>query len=181
MDKELTQVSKFISLILRHNPGRIGLTLDSGGWANVDELLTKAQHAGHPITRSQLEEVVAQNNKQRFRFSNDGMMIRANQGHSIDVNLGLEPLVPPAILYHGTATRFVENIRREGLLKRRRQHVHLSADVDTARMVGGRHGSPIILTVDTAAMHTAGYAFYCSENGVWLTDHVPAVFLTFPA
>jgi putative RNA 2'-phosphotransferase len=180
MDKELTQISKLLSLVLRHKPEEIGLTLDEGGWALVDELLTKAARAGRSISRQQLEAVVAQNNKQRFRFSDDGARIRANQGHSIAVELGLEPQAPPAILYHGTATRFLDSIRQQGLIKGKRQHVHLSADVATAQLVGQRHGSPIVLTVDAAAMATAGYPFYRAENGVWLTDQVPVTFLAIP-
>lgn len=180
MEKDLTQISKFLSLVLRHNPGLIDLHLDSGGWAAVDELLAKATMAGRTISREQLATVVAENNKQRFRFSDDGTRIRANQGHSIPVALDLVALEPPAILYHGTAIRFTDSIRQHGLIKGSRQHVHLSADVETAHKVGQRHGKPIVLTVDALAMHHAGYFFYRSENGVWLTEHIPLAFLTIP-
>ncbi|MCB0062887.1 MAG: RNA 2'-phosphotransferase, partial [Caldilineaceae bacterium] len=178
--KQITRFSKLLSLILRHDPGRIGLTLDAGGWADVDELLTKAAQAGHKISREQLAAVVAQNNKQRFRFNEDGTRIRANQGHSIPVDLGLEAQTPPPVLYHGTATRFLDSIRAEGLNRRSRQHVHLSADIETARKVGQRHGKPVILTVDAAAMHGDGHTFYRSDNGVWLVDAVPTAYLMFP-
>lgn len=180
-DRTIVRFSKFLSLILRHDPGRIGLTLDASGWADVDELLTKAANAGHTISREQLAKVVAQNHKQRFRFSEDGTRIRANQGHSLEVDLGLEPRIPPTILYHGTATRFLESIQQTGLHRRSRQHVHLSADVETAQKVGQRHGKPVILTVDAAAMQADGYTFYCSDNSVWLVDVVPAVYLTLPS
>ncbi|MEZ4617799.1 MAG: RNA 2'-phosphotransferase [Caldilineaceae bacterium] len=122
---------------------------------------------------------MAQNNKQCFRFNDDGTRIRANQGHSIAVELNLRPQVPPARLFHGTATRFLDAIQREGLQRQSRQHVHLSADEKTAHKVGQRHGKPVILTVDAAAMHADGHLFYLSDNGVWLTDHVPVHYLIF--
>lgn len=180
VDQQVAHLSKFLSLILRHHPDTIGLTLDEGGWTDVNELLRKATAAGQPISRQQLEDVVAHNNKQRFRFNADGTRIRANQGHSIEVDLGLEAQAPPSSLYHGTATRFLANIRQEGLRKGSRQHIHLTTDFDTAHTVGQRHGTPVILTVDATAMYGAGHLFYCSENGVWLTDHVPVNFLTIP-
>ena len=176
---ELVSTSKFLSLVLRHQPDVIGLSLDAEGWADIDELIRLAQ--GHkPLTRALIEAVVENNNnKQRFAISDDGQRIRARQGHSIDVDLGFVPVTPPALLYHGTATRFVASIRREGLVKRSRQHVHLSADADTATNVGARHGTPAILVVHAAEMVAAGHAFYRSENGVWLTDAVPADFIDF--
>lgn len=167
-----------MSLVLRHRPEVIGLTLDANGWAEIDALIRLSQ-AQHPLDLALIEQVVATNSKQRFAISDDGLGIRARQGHSIDVDLGLAPLAPPEWLFHGTATRFVDSIRREGLRKQRRQHVHLSADADTAAKVGARHGAPAILRVRAGAMATAGFAFYRSENGVWLTDAVPVEFIDF--
>ena len=170
---KLTSISKFISLVLRHQPGHIGLTLDNAGWADVSDLLGKAAAAGRPIRPEVLREVVERNDKQRFSFSEDGKRIRANQGHSVAVELGLAPLEPPAQLYHGTATRFLDAILRDGLHKRARHHVHLSADLATATAVGQRHGRVVVLLVDAAGMRQQGHEFYRSANSVWLTDHVP--------
>lgn len=175
---KLTSISKFISLVLRHQPEHIGLTLDSAGWADVSELLAKAAAAGRPIRPEVLREVVETNDKQRFAFSEDGRRIRANQGHSIDVELGLPPLEPPPQLYHGTATRFLDAILRDGLHKRARHHVHLSAELATATAVGQRHGRVVVLVVDAAGMRRQGHDFYRSANGVWLTDHVPPRYLS---
>jgi putative RNA 2'-phosphotransferase len=175
------KVSKFLSLVLRHQPDKIGLTLDAQGWANVDELLSKANQHGMRLTRDLMQQVVAQNDKQRFAFNADGTRIRANQGHSIKIDLGLEPLAPPEQLYHGTATRFVASIRQKGLLRGRRDYVHLSPDEMTARKVGARHGEPLVLVVNAGQMHAAGFTFYRAANGVWLTDHVPVEYLKFPA
>lgn len=172
--------SKFLSLILRHQPEKIGLHLDAQGWADVEELLTKAQAHGVVLTRPQLEQIVANNDKQRFAFSPDGQRIRANQGHSIRVDLGLEPQLPPSHLYHGTATRFLDSIRQQGLLARGRDHVHLSADLETAVRVGQRHGKPVVLRIQAEAMHEVGVLFYRSANGVWLVSHVPLNFIVFP-
>lgn len=172
--------SKFLSLVLRHQPELIGLELDAAGWAEIDRLIALAQ-PHRPLTRALIDAVVANNSKQRFAISEDGRRIRANQGHSIDIELGLQPVAPPVRLYHGTATRFVDAIRREGLDKRSRQHVHLSADADTATHVGARHGRPVVLIVHAGAMAAAGHAFFRSENGVWLTDAVPAGFIDFKA
>ena len=180
-EKERTRTSKFLSLVLRHEPEKIGLKLDAAGWADVDELLFACRMHGHPIERGELEEIVATNEKKRFAFSDDGRKIRASQGHSIEVSLGYTPQVPPARLFHGTATRFLDSIRRDGLLKGERHHVHLSAEEATARIVGQRHGRPAILVVKAESMVAAGHAFFLSENGVWLTDHVPTVFIEFPA
>lgn len=176
----LIKTSKFLSLVLRHDPGRIGLVLDPEGWAEVDDLLSKLDKAGKSLTREQLGELVATNSKQRFRLSDDGDRIRASQGHSIDVELGIEPSEPPSVLYHGTATRFLDGIEREGLISGSRQHVHLSADTETATMVGRRHGKPVILEVRASEMHQAGMQFYLSENKVWLTNRVPREFLYIP-
>lgn len=177
MDKTVVRFSKFLSLVLRHDPGQIGLTLDSGGWVDVTTLLAAANQAGFKITPAQLAEVVAQNDKQRFRFSEDGTRIRANQGHSVTVELGLTPQAPPTVLYHGTATRFLAAIQQEGLKPGSRQQVHLSADEATASKVGARHGKPVVLIVNSAQMAADGYAFYRADNGVWLTDKVPPVYL----
>lgn len=181
MDAQLTRISKFLSLILRHNPDKIGLQLDQAGWADVRELLTKAAHHGVIFDETTLHEVVANNSKQRFALSDDGQRIRANQGHSIDVDLELVPQTPPAVLYHGTATRFVSSIQEAGLQSQARQHVHLSQDTATAINVGQRHGKPVVLLIDAAQMHADGLLFYCSANGVWLTEHVPTRYITFPS
>lgn len=170
--------SKFLSLILRHQPDLIGLSLDAAGWAEIEALIRLSQ-AHRPLTREVIEAVVAGSDKQRFAISEDGLRIRANQGHSVEVDLQLETVVPPARLYHGTAARFVEAIRREGLSRRSRHHVHLSADVETATRVGARHGKPVVLVVRAAEMAIAGHAFLRSANGVWLTDAVPATFIDF--
>src|ERR1700754_377933 len=173
MKPDLFSLSKFLSLVLRHKPDEIGLTLDSNGWANIEELLKFSVARGHPLTRAMIDEVVLTNDKKRFVISADGSMIRANQGHSIPVDLELPEIEPPDLLYHGTATRFVSSIRVEGLIKGSRQHVHLSADEETALKVGKRHGKPIVLLVNTGKMYQLGHLFYFSANGVWLTDHVP--------
>ncbi|CAJ0809951.1 RNA 2'-phosphotransferase [Ralstonia flaminis] len=175
---ELKSLSKFLSLILRHEPKRIGLTLDDAGWAGIDALLERAAASGRPMTRQQLEAVVETSDKKRFAISEDGLRIRANQGHSIDVDLGLLPAAPPEVLYHGTATRFLESILATGLGKRQRHHVHLTDDLAVARSVGQRYGVVVVLTVDAARMHAEGHTFFRSENGVWLTDAVPAGYLS---
>jgi putative RNA 2'-phosphotransferase len=177
-EKELIRISKYLSLVLRHKPALIGITLDNSGWAKVDELLQNMQAKGWQIDRDVLSNVVATNNKKRFALSEDGCKIRASQGHSIDVSLGYIPLEPPGILYHGTAEKYIAAILLEGLVKQSRQHVHLSTDIDTARQVGMRHGSPVVLKVMAGAMYKEGYLFFCSENKVWLTEEVPPRFLT---
>lgn len=177
MEKNLATISKFLSFVLRHKPASIGLALDPEGWADVDELITKADI---PITRALLVEAVEKNDKKRFALSADGQSIRANQGHSIAVDLGLKPVEPPQTLFHGTANRFVESIRAQGLRPQNRRYVHLSADRETATKVGQRHGKPVILTVPALTLHTQGHAFYQAENGVWLTDAIPAEALSFP-
>lgn len=174
MDKRLVKASKFVSLVLRHKPDAIGLHLDAHGWADVSELIAKSDGV---LDRPTLEAVVAENDKKRFAFSDDGQRIRANQGHSVVVDLGLTPKTPPSMLYHGTAQRFLDAILAEGLTPQGRQHVHLSADPDTARTVGMRHGTPVILTVDADGSQRSGAQFYLSDNGVWLTDHVAPRFL----
>jgi putative RNA 2'-phosphotransferase len=180
MDKKLVRISKFLSLVLRHKPETIGLSLDRRGWARVDELIAAANRAGVPLDQALLRQVVEQNDKQRFALSHDGLRIRASQGHSLPVDLGLEPLVPPQFLYHGTASRFLNSIRRQGLVPRGRMHVHLSPDEPTALRVGKRHGKPVVLTVQAGRMHRDGFRFYLSANGVWLTGKVPVEYLVFP-
>lgn len=177
-DVRLVKISRFLSKHLRHDPGGLGLTLAPGGWVLVDTLL--AACAGHrmPFTRAELEEVVAKNSKQRFSFDADGTSIRANQGHSVEVDLHLAPATPPAVLYHGTGHQTAPIIAQDGLRKMGRNHVHLSRDAGTARAVGTRHGRPVIFQIDAAAMAASGHLFYCSDNGVWLTDFVPAVYLS---
>jgi putative RNA 2'-phosphotransferase len=179
MDKELTKTSKFLSLVLRHDPEKIGLELDSAGWAPVDELLSRCCAHGVIITVEELRSVVANNDKKRFSFSEDGLLIRANQGHSIDVELGYQPVPPPEILYHGTSERFLPSIREQGLIKGRRHHVHLSAQIETAKKVGARHGKPVVLRVEAGRMQEDGSLFYLSANQVWLTEHVPVSYLVF--
>ena len=173
----LVRVSRFLSKHLRHQPRRIGLTLAPGGWVTVDALLAACARAGMPLSRAELDEVVARNNKQRFAFDESGTRIRASQGHSVPVDLELEPREPPATLYHGTGEGAVAAIQREGLRKMRRHHVHLSSDVATAVMVGRRHGRPVVFAVDAAAMRRADSTFFCSENGVWLVNAVPPTYL----
>lgn len=177
MSKDLTGKSKFLSYVLRHAPESIGLRLDANGWADVDALLAKAAEVGTALDRATLQEIVATSDKKRFTLSEDGARIRAAQGHSVAVELGLEPAPPPETLYHGTATRFLGAIRSEGLKPGSRQKVHLSADEVTARAVGQRHGKPVVLRIEAGAMHRDGYAFYRADNGVWLTDLVPPQYL----
>ncbi len=176
----ISRASHFLSRILRHNPGAVGIELDVAGWADVEALLAGMSNAGFAIDRAFLERVVAENDKRRFSFSADGTKIRANQGHSIPVDLGLTPQEPPELLYHGTAESNLEAIRGEGLKKGRRHAVHLSPDAETARRVGKRHGRPVVLVIHARRMHADGHTFTCSENGVWLVDAVPAGYIEFP-
>lgn len=179
-EARLVKISKYFAKHLRHDPEGLGLTLAPGGWVGVDELLAACARRRFEVSRAELEEVVAENSKQRFSFDPTGTLIRANQGHSVHVDLQLEPTAPPPFLFHGTGHLAVPVILREGLDKQRRHHVHLSADTETARTVGARHGRPIVFEIDAAAMTKAGHLFYCSDNGVWLTDCVPPQFLTVP-
>lgn len=172
-----TQLSKFLSLVLRHKPETIGLALDENGWADVSELLEKFNSSGTAITFDELKVIVDENTKKRFAFNDDFSKIRANQGHSIEVDLKLQAQTPPAILYHGTAVQNLESIKEKGLLKGERQHVHLSDNIATATQVGSRHGKPVVLEIDTAAMLADGHVFYLAENNVWLTDFVPAKYI----
>lgn len=173
------KTSKLLSLVLRHNPALIGLKLDANGWASVAELLDKMKAKGHGISPEDLKHLVETNSKKRFAFSNDFEKIRANQGHSVEVDLGYEKQVPPTVLFHGTAEKNLVLIMKEGIKKMNRHHVHLSQDVDTAQKVGMRHGKPIILNIDAIGMAKRGFDFYLSNNGVWLTDFVPAEFIIF--
>ena len=176
-ETHLVKVSKYLSKHLRHAPEALGLTLAPGGWVPVDTLLEAARQHGFRFSREELDTVVMQNDKQRFAFDPTGILIRANQGHSVEVDLQLEPSSPPDLLYHGTADRFQAAIQQEGLRKMQRHHVHLSLDVATAERVGARHGRPVVFAVDAAAMARAGFVFYRSANEVWLVDQVPPEYL----
>ena len=177
MPDDQRSLSKFLSFVLRHHPEAIGLTLADHGWVPVAELLTALTTHGKQLDLAALEELVSGSDKQRFAFSPDRLMIRANQGHSVQVDLGLSPRHPPGLLFHGTVARYLPAIREQGLLKGERHHVHLSATRDLALVVARRRGAPLLLEIDAGGMAVAGHLFYCSENGVWLTDHVPPRFL----
>ncbi|MBY0457533.1 MAG: RNA 2'-phosphotransferase [Gemmataceae bacterium] len=176
-DKQRIRASKFLSKVLRHEPELAGLTLEPGGWVPINELLAGLSGNGLKLTREDLDAVVAKCEKQRFAIDEYGQKIRANQGHSAEVELDFEPATPPSLLFHGTAERNLDAILRDGLQKMARHHVHLSADTETARKVGQRHGKPVILIVDAEKMRSDGHVFYRSANGVWLVEAVPAVYL----
>ncbi|HGT0205763.1 TPA: RNA 2'-phosphotransferase [Clostridioides difficile] len=167
------KLSIFISLILRHKPETIGIKLDDYGYADVNELIEKINNTGRNINIEILEQIVKEDNKQRYSFNDDRSKIRANQGHSINVNVELRELEPPKYLYHGTATRFLDNIKNEGIIKQSRLYVHLSRDIDIAVKVGKRHGTPVILKINTGKMYENGYKFHLSENNVWLCEYIP--------
>ncbi|MDY3917971.1 MAG: RNA 2'-phosphotransferase [Candidatus Limivivens sp.] len=173
---DLTGTSKFISLILRHKPETIGITLDEHGWAEVEELIRGIART-RPMTMEILEEIVRTDSKQRYSFNEEKTLIRANQGHSVPVDVELEKREPPEILYHGTGEKFTESIEKQGLMRGSRLYVHLSADAQTAKSVGSRHGRPVIYEVLAGEMSGCGYPFYQSVNGVWLTKEVPSEFL----
>lgn len=173
---DLTNNGKFLALILRHKPQTISITLDEHGWADVDELIKGIQQ-DRPFDMATLEEIVATDDKQRYSFNEDKTKIRANQGHSIKVDVELEQKEPPEFLWHGTGEKYVNRIDKQGLKKKTRLYVHLSKDYDTAVRVGKRHGEPVIYEVSAGQMARDGYDFYLSENGVWLTDHVPPQYL----
>lgn len=175
-NKSLTDISRFISLILRHKPETIGICLDEHGWASVSELIAGIA-ATRPFNMEMLEEIVRTDNKQRYSFNEDKTLIRANQGHSIPVDVELEQKLPPDILWHGTGEKYVTSIEKQGLLPKSRLYVHLSGDYDTAVNVGCRHGKPVVYEVNTRQMQADGYVFYQSVNGVWLTKHVPVEYL----
>jgi putative RNA 2'-phosphotransferase len=180
-DERTIRLSKFLSLVLRHKPDEIGITLDTAGWVDVDVLLAAMASHGRAITVDELRHAVEISDKKRFALSDDGRRIRASQGHSVEVELGYEPAAPPDVLFHGTVERFLDSIREHGLVKGARHHVHLSRDVETASHVGARRGRAVILTIDAAAMAREGMIFFVSANGVWLTEHVPARFIGFPS
>jgi putative RNA 2'-phosphotransferase len=175
--KPTTSVSKFLSLVLRHRPEIAGIHLDDEGWVSVEELIAGCVRCGMPLDADALQDLVRTNDKQRFALSDDGSRIRASQGHTVKVSLGYEPVEPPEVLFHGTVSRFLDSIRAEGLLRGQRHHVHLSETRETAVKVGSRRGRPVVLTVRAGEMHGAGFVFFRSDNGVWLTDHVPAGFV----
>jgi putative RNA 2'-phosphotransferase len=176
-DERQVRISKYLSKHLRHQPERLGLELAPGGWVEVDRLLAACKQHGFPLSRADLDAVVTSSDKQRFSFDENGTRIRANQGHSIKVDLGLEPEVPPPVLYHGTGHGAAEAIATNGILKMARHHVHLSRDIDTAMKVGARHGRPVVFEIDAAAMHRDEHIFYCSANGVWLVEAVAPQYL----
>lgn len=179
MNKKTKNISKFLSYVLRHHPDKLGIALDKNGWTSVNILLEKINAEPYSLTMAELEEVVATNNKKRFAFNEDKTMIRANQGHSVNIDLALQSKQPPEYLYHGTVEKFVKSIKEKGLIKGTRQHVHLSTDKETASNVGSRRGKPFILTIKSGNMNQEGFSFYQSENGVWLTDKVSATFIEF--
>ncbi|WP_106398201.1 RNA 2'-phosphotransferase [Actinocorallia populi] len=179
--KRRVKVSRYLSRHLRHEPERLGIVLDPAGWTDVAALLAACRARGLPLTLEELHEVVETNDKRRFAFSEDGLRLRANQGHTVEVDLDLPVTAPPPVLYHGTVARFLPLIRREGLRPMTRHDVHLSPDLETARKVGSRRGVPVVLTVDAAAMAAAGHAFRVTANGVWLAPAVPPAYLAFPA
>ena len=178
MQSNPVQLSKFPSFVLRHKPDAIGLTLDLQGWTSIDELIAKSDATGTRFNRADLLHVVETSDKKRFSLSEDGQRIRAAQGHSVAVELGLSPQEPPSILYHGTAMRFIDSILSDGLKPQSRQQVHLSADEATAHRVGQRHGKSTILKVEALRMHSEGFKFFLADNGVWLIDQVPPEFMT---
>ncbi len=172
-----TEVSKFISLILRHKPESIGISLDEHGWADVKELIDGINKSNHTLDMERLERIVAEDKKQRYSFNEDKTLIRANQGHSIPVDVELKEVEPPETLYHGTGEKYTSSIDEQGLIPKSRLYVHLSGDEQTAKNVGTRHGKPVIYTVKSGQMQRDGYIFYRSVNGVWLTKEVPVKYL----
>ena len=178
--KRQVRVSKYLSLHLRHQPEELGLSLEPGGWVKVDDLLAACAGRGFPITRDELAQVVKGSDKQRFAFDESGTRIRANQGHSVNVELDHPRREPPELLFHGTVARALRSIRASGLVRGRRHHVHLSASREQAAIVGGRRGAPVVLEVLAGRMHVAGHVFLLSPNGVWLTERVPPEFLRIP-
>ncbi len=179
-EKQLKGKGKLLSLVLRHRPELIGIELDDQGWVPVVILLEKLEAFGKPLSLSALEQVVKNNNKKRFSFNADKTMIRANQGHSIKIDLGYDPIEPPEFLYHGTAKKNVESILKQGIQKRKRHHVHLSGDEETAKAVGGRHGVPVILRIKSKEMYKAGILFYRSKNEIWLTEYIYPKYILLP-
>lgn len=172
-----TKLSKFLSLVLRHKPEEIGIDLDSNGWTDVNSLIEKMNSYGKHIDFETLEVILETNNKKRFSFNEDKSLIRANQGHSIEIDLGYKNCIPPKILFHGTGAKYVDNIYKTGIKKKNRHHVHLSKDIETALSVGQRHGKPVIFEIFAEEMAKEGFEFFESENGVWLTDEIPVTFI----
>ncbi|ODQ04619.1 RNA 2'-phosphotransferase [Shigella sp. FC1655] len=175
--KDKVQISRFLSYILRHAPESIGLTLDEQGWGEISKLILLAQKNGTPLTLKLIKDVVKTNDKKRFAISEDGLFIRAVQGHSLKTTIDYPAITPPKILFHGTATRFIDSIFKQGLIPNSRQYVHLSQDYKTAVNVGNRHGKSIVLSVDSGKMFSEGFEFYQADNGVWLTRSVPVKYL----
>lgn len=171
--------SRFLSMVLRHKPEEIGLELDNNAWADVNDLLSKMKKTGRTLSRAQLEEIVDTNDKKRFTLSQDGTRIRAAQGHSFNVNLGLDPIAPPDVLFHGTARENLDSLFSLGIQSKGRSQVHLTKDEETAIEVGSRHGKAVVLAVSTKRMHSDGHKFFQADNGVWLTDQVPTKYLGF--
>lgn len=179
MSKQHSEISKFLSFVLRHQPDAIGITLDREGWTDIGALIDAAPNDGKHLDRDMIQAVVTSSDKKRFAISDDGMRIRAVQGHSTEtVDINYVARLPPEFLYHGTATRFMESIQKDGLLPGSRQYVHLSQDEETARTVGQRHGKPMVLKLKALLMHEQGFKFFQAENGVWLSSHVPIIFIT---
>lgn len=180
MSKSLNEISKFLSYVLRHQPEAIGITLNSEGWVNIDNLITQANQHAESLNRELIEQVVQTSDKKRFTISDDGLNIRAAQGHSTkQVQLNHTEQTPPEFLYHGTATRFIDSIKQDGLISKDRHYVHLSFDEQTAISVGQRHGKPVVLKIKALLMSQQGFKFYLADNGVWLTNTVPCEFLVF--
>jgi len=177
-EKGRTDISKFLSYVLRHKPEAVGISLTTDGWVDVDMLLSACAKKGRPLSRAELDEVVATNPKKRFALSKDNERIRANQGHSISIDLGYDPAEPPDILFHGAVARHLPAIRAEGLRRMKRHHVHLSPDTKTAQVVGRRRGQPVVLQIDAKGMYSAGHVFFVTPNDVWLTDEVPSSFIS---
>lgn len=174
------KISKRLSYVLRHRPDSIGLLLDENGYVEVESLLSALAAHGEQVTIEQLNELVQTNDKKRFSFDPSGLRIRANQGHSLEIDLNYQQKVPPPVLYHGTAARFVESIRQKGLVKGQRHHVHLTESKETALAVGSRYGKAVLLLVNTVEMQHNGAVFFLSDNQVWLTESVPANCIDFP-
>ena len=175
--KDKVQISRFLSYILRHAPESIGLSLDAQGWGEISQLILLTQKKGTPLTLELINDVVKTNDKKRFAISEDGLFIRAVQGHSLKTTVAYQAITPPKILYHGTATRFIDSIFNQGLIPNGRQYVHLSQDYKTEVNVGNRHGKAVVLIVDSEKMFSEGFEFYQSDNGVWLTLFVPVNYL----
>lgn len=181
MSVDAKKLSKFLSLVLRHKPEIIGLTLDPAGWARVDDLVARANANGVRFDRDDLTRIISTGGKMRLSVSLDGQFVRASHGHSVLIDLGLTVKEPPEFLFHGTADRFVDSIMLNGLKPQRRRHVHLTADAEAASKIGQRHGKPIVISVQTGKMILDGFEFYRADNGIWLTDQVPPQFLSIQA